>query len=301
MAGSFSRIDSDFHSRGTRCAGWLYLPDDVPGPPPVVLMAHGFAAERTFRLPAYAERFVERGLGVFLFDYRGFGDSEGEPRQLVCPKRHLEDWRAAIRHVRALSRVDGTRMALWGSSFSGGHVIMLAAEQQEGISAIVAQVPFVDGLATVGSLGPAFSLRAVWAGLRDLGRMLTHRSPYYLPVVGTPEEFAVMNRPDCKAGYLALVPEDSRWRNACPARVLLTTTFYRPTTRAGRVRCPSLIHLAEKDSLVPAAVVEKAAGKMPRAELVRVPVGHFDVYAGETFEKIVKIEADFLERHLLGG
>jgi pimeloyl-ACP methyl ester carboxylesterase len=295
---AFSRTDSDFVSRGTRCAGWLYLPDGVTDPP-VVIMAHGFAAERTFRLPAYAEKFVERGLAVFLFDYRNFGGSDGEPRNLVNPWRHVQDWQAAIAHVRGLSSVQTEKIALWGSSFSGGHVTVVAAKDP-GISAIVSQVPFVDGLSTLDTLGAAQALKATVAGFRDLGRMLTFRSPYCVPVVADPNEFGAMNKPDSKPGYLAIVPEDSTWKNACPARIMLAFSLYRPISFASRVKCPAFVLLAETDSLIPAEAVEKFASRLPRAEVARVPLGHFDVYVGEAFEETVKLEADFLEKHLLG-
>ncbi len=296
---AYSRTDSDFMSRGSRCAGWLYLPEGVREPP-VVIMAHGFAAERTFRLPAYAEKFADRGLAVFLFDYRNFGGSEGEPRNLVSPRRHLQDWQAAVAHVRGLPNVQREKIALWGSSFSGGHVTVLAA-RDPGIAAIVSQVPFVDGLSTLDTLGAGYTLKALVSGFRDLGRMITFRSPYCVPVVEDPERFGIMNRPDSKAGYLRILPEESSWKNECPARILLATTFYRPVKLAGRVKCPAFVLLAEKDSLIPAAAVERLAALLPRAELVRVPLGHFDVYTGEAFEETANLEADFLERHLTAG
>jgi pimeloyl-ACP methyl ester carboxylesterase len=292
------RTDSDFHSQGTRCAGWLYLPEGVTEPP-VVIMAHGFAAERTFRLPAYAERFVDRGLAVLLFDYRNFGASDGEPRNLVSPRRHVQDWHAAIAHVRGLPNVRTGKIALWGSSFSGGHVTVVAA-RDGGIAAIVSQIPFVDGLSTLDTLGLQYTLKALTAGFRDLGRALTFRAPYYVPVVEDPERFGIMNRPDSKPGYLAIVPEESSWRNECPARIVLAASFYRPLSFAGRVTCPAFVLLAEKDTLIPARTVERLAARMPRAELVRVPLGHFDVYVGDAFEETANLEADFLERHLLG-
>ncbi len=294
---TFTRTDSDFSSRGTRCAGWLYMPEAVQEPP-VVIMAHGFAAERTFRLPAYAEKFVGRGLGVFLFDYRNFGGSDGEPRNLVNPWRHVQDWHAAIAHVSRLQNIRTEKIALWGSSFSGGHVAVVAAKQP-GIAAIVSQVPFVDGTSTLNTLGLAYTARALAAGCRDLGRMLTSRPPYRVPVVESPDKFGIMNRPDSRPGYLAIVPEGSSWKNECPARIMLGATFYRPVSFAGRVKCPAFVLLAEKDSLIPARAVERFAGKMPRAELVRVPYGHFDVYLGDPFEETSTLEADFLERHLL--
>lgn len=295
---AFTVAESNFMSRGVRCAGSLYRPGQVQDPP-IVIMGHGFAAEKTFRLPAYAERFVERGIAAFLFDYRNFGGSDGQPRNLVDPSRHLQDWEAAVAHVRSLKGVHNNRIALWGSSFGGGHVIVTAA-RNAGIDAIVAQVPFVDGLSTMGALGVRNTLKAVAAGLRDLGRMVTLREPYCIPVVGTPDRFAAMNKPDAYEGYLAIVPPESSWKNQCPARVLLAAPFYRPISYAGRVNCPALLVVAERDSLIPAAVVEKTAARMSKATVVRLPVGHFDVYAGEVFERVVQVEGDFLAEHLCG-
>ena len=107
-------------------------------------MAHGLSAVRDQRLPAYAERFAAAGLGVLLFDYRHFGASGGEPRQLLDIGRQLADWRAAVAYARA--RFD--RVALFGSSFAGGHV--LAVGTDPGIAAVVSQCPMTDGfLATL--------------------------------------------------------------------------------------------------------------------------------------------------------
>lgn len=292
----FDRKDSDFVSHGTRCAGWLYRPEGIPKPP-VVVMAHGFAAERSFRLTAFAERFVEKGIAAFAFDYRNFGDSDGEPRNLVSPKRHIQDWKSAIDHVRKLQDINGDRIALWGSSFSGGHVLVAAA-RDPGVSAVISQVPFVDGADFAKHMGPKYVAQAIWAGLRDLLQMVTFRGRYKVPVVGRPDVFAVLNTPDSKAGYLALVPEDSKWKNECPAAFLLTCAFYRPTTFAKDVRCPALVILAEKDSVISPESVIKAADKMRNSEVVSLAIGHFDIYFGKHFEEVVQKQIGFLKKHL---
>jgi pimeloyl-ACP methyl ester carboxylesterase len=210
-------------------------------------MAHGFGAERSFGLPAFAQRFARAGLAVLLFDYRCFGDSDGEPRNWVSAVRHCQDWRAAVRHVRTLASVDGGRVGLWGSSFSGGHVIATAAKDGE-IAAISAQVPFVDPFSSIRLLGPVFLLRALPTGCGDMIRMLFGRSPHHVPLVGRPETFAVMNTPESWDGYMAIVPGNTAWRNRCPARILLTFSLYRPMSFAAGVRCPALVMLAENDS-----------------------------------------------------
>lgn len=288
-------VDSQFWSGGIKCAGSLYLPEAEM--PPVVVMAHGFGAERSFRLPAFAERFVEKGMAVYLFDYRNFGDSPGEPRNLVSPRRHVADWGAAIDHVRGLREVDGGRMGLWGTSFSGGHV-MVAAAKHKPVSAVVSQVPFVDGVATAFGFKPAFVARAVAHAARDLATLAAARPPHLVPIVGDPDEFAMMNTPDSRPGYMALVPEGTAWRNECPARVGLTLTLYRPVMYAGKIDCPVLIVLAEKDSLISPDSVRRTAAKIRNASVAPMPVGHFDVYVGDWFEKVVELEGEFLRENL---
>src|SRR5439155_8789479 len=106
---------------------WLYTPAGE-GPYPVVVMAHGLGGQRRFRLDVHAERFAEAGLAALVFDYRHFGDSEGEPRQLVSIRGQLADWRAAIDFARGHHELDGGRLAIWGTSLAGGHVQVIAAE-----------------------------------------------------------------------------------------------------------------------------------------------------------------------------
>jgi uncharacterized protein len=293
---SFRQEDHVFKSRRKRCAAWLYLPTGATRPP-VVVMAHGFGAQRDFGLPAYAERFAARGMAVFLFDYRNFGASEGEPRNLVNPWRHLRDWKAALAYVRSLQQVDGERVGLWGSSYSGGHVIVTAS-RDSGVSAIVSQVPFVDGITTAYLTGIRHAAQATAAGMKDVVRMITAGDPYCVPIVSEPDRFGLMNSPECKPGYMAIVPEETDWINECPARAVLELLLYRPVSHARGVRCPALVMLGEKDSLIYPRSVEKTASRMREVTLIHLPVGHFDIYVGDWFEKTVGIQADFLARHL---
>lgn len=292
-------IVSDFTSKGVRCAGTLYLPDGA-GRPPVVIMAHGLGAERAFRLPAFAARFAAAGIAAFLFDYRNFGDSDGEPRNLISPRRHVADWLAAIAHVRTLEAVDVSRVALWGSSFSGGHVVVAAAKSK-GIAGIVSQVPFVNGFSLLRLFSFSFLISATINGMRDLFRLLTFRKPHLVPIVGKPDTFALMNTPDSWDGYTGLIPEDSNWKNECPARICLEIIGYRPITYARRVGCPALFVIAEQDSLVDWRDVAKTAGRMKNAEKIELYAGHFEPYTGELFEKVSAQETEFLRKVLSVG
>jgi uncharacterized protein len=105
----------EFESRGTTLRAGHFLPahDKLKNARgiPCVVMAHGLGGTRACRLEAYAQRFAAAGLHVLCFDYRGFGKSEGKPRQWVSVPRQLQDWAAAIAHARTLPGVDAQRIA----------------------------------------------------------------------------------------------------------------------------------------------------------------------------------------------
>jgi dienelactone hydrolase len=292
------RDDVWFDSWGERCAAWLYRPD-TEGPHPCVVMAHGWSGVREQRLDAYAERFAQLGLAVLVFDYRHFGASEGKPRQLLDVKRQLADWASAISYARSLPGIDAGRIALWGTSFSGGHVITTAARDTR-IAAAVAQVPFVDGLMNLPRLGVSHSLMLTREGLRDALGAAVGKEPHMIAAVGAPGSVAVMNSPDAEPGFRALDPEGSTWVNATAARVALTVGTYRPISVASKIRCPILFAIAQNDVVTPTDLAEKAAARAPHAEVVRYPGGHFDPYVGELFERVVADQCAFLGRHLLG-
>jgi alpha-beta hydrolase superfamily lysophospholipase len=135
-----TRTKVHFGSHGVDCAGYLYRPAKASGTLPCVVLGHGTAGTMD-RLFVYAEPFAAAGMAVLLFDYRGWGASDGQPRQVIDIGGQLDDWRAAIGFARSLDGVDPERIALWGSSLSGGHVVALAADDPQ-IAAVVAQVPW---------------------------------------------------------------------------------------------------------------------------------------------------------------
>ena len=176
-------------------------------------MAHGFGATRDASLAPYAERFAAAGMAVLLFDYRHFGASGGEPRQLVSVRRQLDDYVSAVEFARSLPDVDSTRVAVWGTSFAGGHALTLAA-RIPGLAAAVAQCPMMDGLAAVrgiaGYAGIGQLLRLTGHGLLDLCLAPFGRA-HYIPTVGKPGELAMMTSADSDAGYRALAQPGFRF------------------------------------------------------------------------------------------
>jgi fermentation-respiration switch protein FrsA (DUF1100 family) len=291
------REDLTFDSGGERCAAWLYRPATAKPRVPVVVMAHGFSAVREQRLDAYAERFVAAGMAVLLFDYRHFGASGGEPRQLLDIDRQLADWKAAVAFARAQPGIDAARVAIAGSSFSGGHVHRIAA-QDRSIAAVIAQVPFVDGFKNLPALGVVHPLRLALAGLRDTLHAVLGLPPYYIPAVGKAGDLAVMTTPQSQPGFEALTPPRSNWRNTVAARIALKIGLYRPGLDAKSIECPILYCIGERDDLTPARFAHATARTAVLAEVRSYDCGHFDLYVPPLFERAVADQASFLQRHL---
>ena len=290
-----TRHDVEFTSADAVCRAWLYIPQS-PDPRPIILMAHGFGGIRQMRLDAFAEQFTRAGYACLVFDYRHFGASDGEPRQFLNIKRQLADWAAAIRFARARDDVDGSRIILWGTSFSGGYVITTAA-RHTGITAVIAQCPFTDGITSVLAMPRTTALKVGGRALIDLAAAKLGKDPALMPVVGPPGSTAVMTAPDALPAMQAMVPDGVPWRNEVAARVALDVLTYRPGRAAARVQCPILFCICQADTVTPADTTLRYANTAPRAEVKLYPEGHFDIYLGDTFERVLSDQIDFLHRH----
>lgn len=290
-----TRTDITFPSGDSECRGWLSMPDG-DGPTPVVVMAHGLGAVKEMGLGPFAERFVDAGYACLVFDYRHFGASGGEPRQLLSVRHQLEDWKAAIGHVRSRPDLDSNRVAIWGSSFGGGHVIATAAEVP--VSAAIAQCPFTDGLASALAIPPRVSARLIGRALRDVSGSARGRNPVLVPVADLPGTTALMTAPDAAPGYLSLVPEGYELRNEVAARAVFDILRYRPGAKAPRVGCPLHVTVCGRDTVAPARTTTRLVNRAPRSEVVHRPVGHFDIYTGQEFEAVVADQVGFLQRHV---
>jgi pimeloyl-ACP methyl ester carboxylesterase len=297
-----------FDSGGVRCAG-VHLAGEgeafagEQGRRPCVVLAHGFAGTVDSGLMPYAEGFAAAGMDALAFDYRHFGASAGEPRQLVSIRRQLEDYAAAIAFARTLDGVDPQRIVVWGSSYSGGHVVAVAVADGR-VAAVIAQTPAMDGVATLANVaryaGPGLLARLVLAGLRDLAGSLVGRPPLRVAVVGPPGSLGVMTSADAEPGYGTIAGPS--WRNEVAARIALAAGSYRPGLQADRLPCPILVQIADHDAVAPVKAAQEAAWRATgRAEVRNYPIGHFDVYTGAPFERALADQVHFLRRHLAGG
>ena len=295
------RKEVSFDVAGTAVSGWLFLPQDASTPVPCIVMAHGLGATKAAGLSHYAARFREAGFAVLAFDYRHLGESSGEPRQLVWIPRQLEDYAAAVAYARGLEGIDPDRIALWGTSLSGGHVIVTAAKDER-IACVAAQVPLLagdaGGMDVVRKLGLGYILRLAFGhGLRDLVRSWLRLSPHKIPIVGKPGTIALMADADAWTAFERIAPAD--FVNEACARILIRMDKYHPINHTKRVGCPILMQAADKDISLPIAVVERAETRLgKRAEVIRYPIDHFDIYLGDHFETAVTDQLAFFKKHL---
>ena len=291
------REDVWFTSGDDRISAWLYRPASNDAAP-LLVMAHGLGAVRTMRLDAYAERFSAAGYACLVFDYRNFGDSEGEPRQVLDIGMQHDDWAAAVAYARTLPGIDRDRIGIWGTSFGGGHVIETAA-RVPGIAAVVAQCPFTDGLASLRAINPLTTARLTVQAVRDVVGARLGRPPVLIPTAGKPGELAAMTAPDAYSGYLGLVPDGVEMRNEIAARIALQVATYRPGRHTAKIKCPILFCVCETDSVAPAGPTLRYAAKAPRGEVKVYPEGHFAIYLGDAFERVVADQLAFLDNHLM--
>jgi pimeloyl-ACP methyl ester carboxylesterase len=290
------RNDVTFRSAGTTCAAWHYAGQgtafQTEAGRPCVVMAHGFSCTRDAGLEGYAEGFAAAGLDVLLFDYRGFGASGGQMRQHIDYRGQRADYHAAVAAARHLRGVDPDRIVLWGTSYSGGHVLNVAAHDRR-IAAVLSLTPAVDGIPVLGmiakSAGVGKLVALTVAGLRDrLGRR-----PYLLPAIGPADSPAVIAKDGALENFLAVT--GPWWRNEIRARCTLDVARNRPVLGIRRITAPLLIQVGDLDTVVSSPAAARAATKATApTELRHYPVDHFDVYADPWLSTVLEDQLEFL-------
>lgn len=301
------RHDLRFPCGDAQCAGWLYIPPAARrpqrgsprGPAPVVVMAHGFAGTRDVALPAVAERFAGAGFAAFLFDYRYFGASGGQPRQIVDPAMQLDDWRAALRFVRSRSEVDGERVALFGSSLGGGHALIVAAGDSS-LRAVIAQAPLVDssteGEATF--FGVGWVVRLLLTGWADLFGSALGQAPILIPALAPPGGFGMIVDDSAYGAFENLVDDGSTYRNAVAARSPFLFDDYDPAASTDAIIAPVLLIASRSDRFAPFAAIEAYRARAQNVEVATFDGDHFDVYSPPAAIQAGDAAVGFLERHL---
>jgi dienelactone hydrolase len=292
-----SREDVSFVVDGLRVSAYLYRPKATT-PVPCIIMSTGLGGTKDALLERYALRFVEAGCAALTYDYRYFGASEGEPRQLMDISCQLDDLRAAVAYARSRPEIDPEGIVLWGTSAGGGYGIIIAAEDRR-IAGVITQCtpldPEADAQLFFQHAGIPQFLRLLTHALRDKGRSRFGLSAHRIPIVGQPGALAFLNAPGAYDGYARLVAGSETFENQVCARLLFGAQGPDVVEAADNVRCPVLILVCQHDSLTaPDSHARAAAALGDKATVVSYPIGHFDIYEGEHFENAVADKLAFL-------
>src|SRR6516165_3841835 len=254
--------DVEFKTQdGVTLAAWHYLPDQRSGKVPTIVMAHGFSAVKEMYLDKFAEVFAAAGLAALVFDNRNFGASGGEPRQEIDPWEQVRDYRDAITFAETLPETDADRIGIWGSSYSGGHVLVVGAIDRR-VKCVVSQGPLVSGHENARRLIRAdyiASLQSMFDEDRR-GRM-QGKPPAMIPVVSeNPAGPAVLPTPDSWTFFTETGRNRApAWHNEVTLRSIEMFTEYEPGSYIGHISpTPLLLVVALGDHLTVADHALKA-------------------------------------------
>ncbi len=298
------RHDVTFPSEGLNCAGWLYVPDDLKSGErrPAIVMAHGFSAVREMYLDKFAEMFVAAGFVTLVFDYRYQGASEGTARGRIIPAEQHEDYRNAITWVSLRPEVDASRIGVWGSSYSGAHVLHLAAFDKR-IKAAVAQVPLVNGWQNAQRLlRPDVFAQFIEALAQDRVQRYTQGEVITIPVVAPEGEPCALPTPDSYEWFTTTGRTRApNWRNEVSLESMEKFLEYNPAANIHLISpTPLLIVVASNDTLTPTdlAVAAYERALEPKA-LAFVKGPHFGAYTEPGFSQSAPPAVEWFKRHLL--
>ena len=304
LHGDDLRSDIEFDSDGVTLRGWHFRPPDGDGPAPVIVMCHGYGAVKEMWLDRYGDAFARAGFHVLCFDNRNLGASDGVPRGEINPWQQVDDFRNAITFAETLPGVDPARIGIWGSSYSGGHVIVVAAQDRR-VRCVSTQVPVIDGDANFRQLVRADFIGGTRAAFdEDRRARLRGEDPAMIPVVD----------PDPMAASALPTPDSWEWFNGtaelrapsfvneCTLRSVERFSEYQPGAYLRHVApTPLLMCVAENDVLTPTKIALDgyAEAREPK-QLVVLPGGHFDAYV-DGFDVSSSVQLDFFRTHLMKG
>jgi pimeloyl-ACP methyl ester carboxylesterase len=211
-------------------------------------------------------------------------------------KRQQADINAAIDFAMGRPEIDRRRVALFGTSFGGGHTVIVASKRRD-LVAVIAQGAFLDGRLAVpknvSTFALALGLATAWTV--DQLRILGGLSPKYMKIVGQPGELALLTHSGDEDGYNAMLDGPSLWANKVAARVRNSVPFFRPIKHVHAITAPLLAVICDRDEACPPSLSVQAAKLAPHGRAVHFDAAHFEIYFGELFEGATQAMVTFLD------
>lgn len=297
MSDDYVRISRRIAAGGVELDGWLYTPAR-PGPAPLIVMSPGFSALKSHYLTDFAERFAQAGFAVVLYDHRNFGASGGDVRGEIDPHQQVADMRDVVSWAGTLPEVDADRIGVWGSSYSGGHAIMMGALDRR-VRCVVSQVPTISGYQSL-LRRAGERLHAVRADFqRDRAARYAGEAPGERRVCSEDGVAGLYAGDDARAFYTMAAARAAGWENRVTLRSSELASAYEPGSWIDRVSpTPLLMLVAERDTVTPtdlALAAYERALEPKRLEIL--PGGHFDPYVAQA-ERAIRAAVDWFVTHL---
>ncbi|MCM1965883.1 alpha/beta hydrolase [Streptomyces sp. G1] len=272
-------VNVAFDSDGVRLAGDLFLPDAAENPVPGVVMAPGFGGVKEMLMRPYAASLNEAGIAVLIFDYAGFGHSDGEPRQHLNLDAQQNAYRHALDYLAACPGIDADRLGVFGTSMSGGHALAVAASDSR-VRSTVVLIPFT-GLDT-STLGPEFL-----AMFEDAARrQAAGEAPQMIASTGKPGTIAAMTSDGAWEWMERMTADAPTYRNEVTLASLWNLANYHPAFNLKAITSPVHAILATDDAITPAPAARSALSAVPQLDVVEIPQTHFELFTDHLQETI---------------
>ncbi len=298
-AAKCTREDIEINADGETLRGWLFRPSGAEGKTPLIVLGGGFAAVKEMGMADFAERFADAGFAAIAFDFRNLGTSDGSPRQELDPWKQIEDLRHAITYAQTLSSVDADRIGLWGTSYSGGHSLVVGATDRR-VKCVAVQMPTISGHWSGFRRVPMDQIGAVTAALAaDRIKRMQGEAPTMRPIVGDADDHPIYQSREVRTWFDRLAPDAPSWRNEVTLRTLEYARGYEPGAYIEFISpTPLLMVVGREDSLTCYDLQLEAYNRaLEPKKLVLLDGGHFTCY-DEEFEPAVSAAVDWFTTHL---
>lgn len=294
------RTDIEFKAEGVTLRGWLYEPPAVQEKTPLVIATHGFSAVKEMSLDKLGEHLSSAGFSVLIYDHRNLGASDGSPRGEIDPLAQVRDYRHAISYAETLPNIDPDRIGIWGTSYSGSHVFVVAAVDKR-VKAVVSQVPMLSAYATLQRLQPGMEYPDFIKQLEeDRRNIYSGKAPAVIPITSNdpsiPHAFPGIRTWEYFETYKDCAPN---WDNKVTLRSMDLLLEYDCTPFIHRISpIPLLMVVAERDLTTPTDLALAAyEDALEPKKLVILPGDHYDSYL-KHFEIGANAARDWFLEHL---
>lgn len=295
------REDIGFNSKGLSCRGWLYIPDGLTEGQraPAIVMAHGLAGVKEMNLASFAERFATAGFVTLAFDYRCWGESEGEPRSQIFPLEMVEDYRNGITWLSNQPQVDPRRIGVWGTSYSGGLVLYVGTFDKR-VKAVVAQVPSTLNPESRRALDPERWDRVGKLLIEDRMERYKTGAVKYMKVVSPGDEPCLLPGQEAYEEYMAFKKTAPTWRNEVTLESIERMREFDPVSLIHLMAPTALLLIpGEKDSLIPMEAVRATYERAQEPKAISVlPMTHFEAYTEPWSLKAADLATEWFQEHL---